>query len=85
MTKNIDDLIETKLFDHYDEGDLNYTDIYDFSYVDPDMNFETNTFESIDQCVEFIQTKFHINHIRFVNEGISQDEYADFIRNEGLS
>ncbi|GGH15034.1 hypothetical protein GCM10011418_16420 [Sphingobacterium alkalisoli] len=83
LMKTKDGRVEMQLIDHYDEGNLEYTDIYDFSYVDPDMGFETINFENLEQCTDFIRKRFHLDEIGFVNSGLCQEEYADLIKEEG--
>jgi hypothetical protein len=83
LLRKADGHIEMQLIDHYDEGNLEYTDIYDFSYVDPDMSFETINFGNLEQCKDFIRKRFHLDEIGFVNAGLCQEEYADLIKEEG--
>lgn len=82
LTKE-NDKIKVERIDHYDEGSLDFIDLYAFSYVDPNMEFETNNFNNINETVEFIRTKFNITEVKFLNAGIIQDEYADLIKSEG--
>jgi hypothetical protein len=77
--------IEVTYIEVYDEGNLEFLDLYSFSFVDPDMNFEKFNFENIDSAIEFIRDKFKLNEIKFVNAGIIQDEYADLLKSEGRS
>jgi hypothetical protein len=83
LTKNTDNKIQVKLYDHFDEGDLNWLDIYDFSYVDEDEEFEVMQFDNIETTIEGIKTRFQINEVKFVNSGIIQDEYSDLLKSEG--
>lgn len=83
LTKNTDNKIQVTLYDHYDEGDLNWLDIYDFSYVDIDEEFEVMQFDNIENTIEGIKTRFQLNEVKFVNQGVSQDEYSDLLKSEG--
>lgn len=69
-------------YDVYDEGDLDFLDIYSFSYVDPDMDFEKHRFKEISEAVEFIKTKYNLTDVNIVNEGVSQKEYKDLLLRE---
>jgi len=84
--KNIaSDKIQLSTIEHYDEGSLDWLDIYDFSYVDPDGNHNKIEFDNIEEAIDFIQVKFQLKEIKFVNEGIIQDEYKDLLISEGQS
>ena len=75
--------LELTYYELYDEGSLEYLDLYSFSFVDPDMNFETYNFENIDLVIEFIRDRYKINDIKFVNAGLIQDEYRELLKSEG--
>ena len=69
-------------YDVYDEGDVEFIDIYSFSYVDPDMDFEEYSFDDLDEAVAFIKTRFNLNEINIVNAGVVQEEYRDLLIRE---
>jgi hypothetical protein len=76
--------IRIQVFDHYDEGNLECTDIYAFPYVDPDLDFETYYMNSLEEVIEFVQLRFQQRTVNFVNWGKSQHEYEDLLLTEGL-
>lgn len=82
-TKDTD--IELTYYEVYDEGNLEFLDLYSFSSVDPDMDFETYRFDHIDRVIEFIHERFKVTEIKFVNAGIIQNEYEDLLISEGRS
>jgi len=83
LSKTKEDKINVTYIEHYDEGSLEFLDLYAFSYVDPDMNCEANHFDSTEIAIKYIQERFQLNKIHFVNEGIIQDEYAELLKSEG--
>ncbi len=83
INKALDDKIEVTIYDHYDEGNLEWLDVYSFSYVDSDEDFEILQFDNIAELIETIQLRFHLSEIKFVNQGIIQDEYKDLLELEG--
>ena len=60
LIKNADDKIQVTLIEHYDEGNLNFLDIYDFSYVDSDAEFLTMKFDNVEKAIEGIKTRFQL-------------------------
>ena len=83
LTKTKNNKIQLTIFEHYDEGNLNWLDIYDFSYIDPDEEFETIEFDDIENAIEEIKARFQLNEVKFVNQGVIQDEYKDLLKLEG--
>ena len=83
VSKTDNNNLKVVIIDSYDEGNSEFTDIYEFSFVNPDMDFETHNFEDIDKTIDFIKAKFKLNEIKFINEGICQDEYVELLNSEG--
>ena len=76
---------EINHYELFDEGGLEFVDLYSFSSFDPDMGFETHTFDSIDLVIEFIHDISKLNEIKFLNAGLIQDEYKKLLISEGRS
>jgi len=73
------------LFMAFDEGDFNFLDVYEFSPFDPDLPYgEITTFESKEAALKFSVDKYKAQSNHFVGQGVIQDIYADFLKNEGL-
>jgi hypothetical protein len=85
LSKTKEQKIEVTYIEHYDEGNLEFLDLYSFSYVDPDMDFETNHFDNTEKAIKYIKERFRLGKINFVNAGIIQDEYAELLKAEGHS
>ena len=83
LTKTKNTKIQLTIFEHYDEGNLNWLDIYDFSYIDPDEEFETIEFDDVENAIEEIKARFQLDEVKFVNQGVIQDEYRDLLNLEG--
>lgn len=66
----------------YDEGDGDTLDFYDFSSVDPDELYEEQFFESLDDVYDYISKEFNILPNRFLNQGMCQDEYSNYLKNK---
>lgn len=76
--------IKVRVCDHYDEGSLECIDIYAFSYVEPDLDFEIYYMNNLEEIIEFIQLRFQQQTVNFVNWGKSQHEYEDMLLTESL-
>jgi hypothetical protein len=82
ILKTKDNLYRLHIIEQFDEGDLNYTDVYSFSFVDPDMEFPTHFFDNFQILEQFISESFGLVEIKFVNSGIIQSEYEDLLKSE---
>ncbi|UFH52192.1 hypothetical protein [Spirosoma sp. KNUC1025] len=69
----------------FDEGGLDYLDIYSFSEVEEKDTYQVLELDSIEDAVEFIKTQYSLVEVRFVNQGVSQEEYKDLLQSEGVS
>ena len=74
--------LQVTYYEHYDEGSLDILDLYSFSFVDPDMNFENYTFQNIDLVTEYIRNRYKLNEVKFVNVGVIQNEYEELLKSE---
>jgi len=68
-------IIELNTYSVFDEGDIDHLDLYSFSSVNPDEEFETTEFETLESALTFIKDKYQLADLRFVNQGMIQDEY----------
>jgi hypothetical protein len=75
--------IKVKVFDHYDEGNQESTDVYIFPSVDPDLD-ESYYMRNLEEVIDFIQIRFQQHSVNFVNRGKCQHEYEDMLLTEGL-
>jgi hypothetical protein len=75
--------IKVQVFDHYDEGNQESTDVYIFPYVNPDLD-EAYYMRNLEDVIDFIQIRFQQQNINFVNRGKCQHEYEDMLLAEGL-
>lgn len=75
--------IQISIIEHYDEGCLDWVDIYGFSYVRPYEECERIEFSNTEKAIEFIQMRFQLKEIKFMNQGIIQEEYKDLLTLEG--
>ncbi|MBF9252620.1 hypothetical protein I2I11_04895 [Pontibacter sp. 172403-2] len=83
LEKSNENHVLLNIYEVFDEGNLDYVDIYDFSYVDPDLEFETTEFSDFAGTIQFIKERFKLNEINFLTKGGIQDEYKKLILAEG--
>ncbi len=76
------DAVSVTLLQVFDEGSLEYLDLYSFSYVDPDMDFETYTFPDFSSAKKYIKEKFELQEFTFLPQGGSQAEYERLLLKE---
>ncbi|TFF35043.1 hypothetical protein [Mucilaginibacter psychrotolerans] len=67
----------------FDEGDEQFADIYEFSPIDPDEPEVLNNFASADEAILFVKDAYAASLDKFVNAGLIQDEYRNFIMKKG--
>jgi hypothetical protein len=76
-----DGLVEVWVYDVEDVGDEEYLDLYDFPYLEPDgPDSPLATFNDAIAAVQFASSSLSANPDRWVNFGIGQSEYLDYIR-----
>jgi hypothetical protein len=79
VKKNRDGTYSVSRYEAFDEGHLDYLDLYAFSFVDPDSPCEESAgLPSINAAMKVAEEKFGADRRKYVNEGVIQDEYADF-------
>ncbi|WP_299991880.1 hypothetical protein [uncultured Pontibacter sp.] len=83
LQKTKDNLVEVTCYEVYDEGNLEWLDLYAFSFVDPDMEFESNQFETVEEAIRFIKGKYRLTEPKFLTRGAIQTEYENLLIAEG--
>lgn len=64
----------------FDEGSLEFIDIYEFSTLDPDEPFGvTNTFSSVDKALDFAKKEYNASLDKYVTGGMIQEEYLHYL------
>jgi hypothetical protein len=76
-------LYEVTYYEVYDEGSLEWLDLYAFSFVDPDMEFEINRFENVEDAIGFIKKRYTSTEPKFLKIGGIQNEYEKLLISEG--
>lgn len=75
---------ELHLYETADLGSKDYTDLYEFGPLDPELEqYEPNevlTFSSFEECLKTLETRWPGAPSRLTNEFVVQDEYADYLR-----
>jgi hypothetical protein len=75
--------VSIQLYESADLGDEDFTDVYEFGPLDPELEFEeaAETIEapSFSVFVSILHERFPGASSRMVNPQLVQDEYADFI------
>ena len=73
--------IEVWVYDVEDIGSEEYLDLYDFPYLEPDgPDGPVATFPGPQTAVKYASTSLATDHARWVNPGVAQSEYLDYIR-----
>lgn len=75
---------ELRLYETADLGSEDYTDVYEFGPLDPELEQEeadeVRAFSSFEECVKTLETRWPGALSRLTNESMVQDEYADYLR-----
>ena len=75
--------IHLSIFESADIGSDEFLDLYAFGPLDPELEKdepdEKLVFENFGKFLSEIEARFPTSTSRLVNDGIIQDEYADFI------
>lgn len=83
--KNREQSYELCYYQCLDQGDAEHLDIYAFSPADPDEDPEVHTFSSMEAMATYLQARFLVAEMKFVNEGMIQDEYRVMLLDERSS
>lgn len=67
-------------FEVFDEGNVEFLDVYEFSAVDPDEPYgKIDTFSNYDEALSFSFDVYNCKNDKFVNAGLIQQEYKQYI------
>ena len=82
IDRNRDSTYTTRYMECFDDGNENFTDIYEFSSVHPDEPEVLNTFDAIEEALEFVTTTYGAQPGKFVTAGMIQEEYRDYLNSD---
>jgi len=75
--------VRLAIFETADFGSEDHLDLYEFGPLNPTLELdepdEEKMFDNFRLLVDEVEAMFPSSTARFVNEGIIQDEYSDFI------
>ena len=75
------DLVEVWVYDVEDQGSEEWLDLYDFNELEKgEADLPAAAFEDADAAIAHAQEALSANPSRWVNLGIAQSEYLDYIR-----
>lgn len=70
-------------FESFDEGNIDFVDIYEFSTLDPDVPFGiSNTFSTIEEAINFSIKEYNAALDKFVSAGMIQEEYIIYLNSK---
>jgi hypothetical protein len=78
--EKLKDQYATQYTECFDDGDYDFVDIYDFSPLHPDEPLKVDTFELIEDALNFVVESYKADLQRFVSAGIIQEEYKDYLK-----
>lgn len=81
IDKTKDRLYIVQYIECFDDGGYDFTDIYEFSPINPDEPLKMNSFESIQDALDFAVKSYHADLHRFVSAGMIQEEYKSYLIN----
>jgi hypothetical protein len=65
----------------FDDGSSEFTDIYEFSLLDPDEpEGIINTFITTDEALNFAESKYNASISKYVSSGMIQEDYKEYLR-----
>ena len=86
VKKDRDGTFSASRYEAFDEGNFDCLDLYAFSYVDPDNPCEESSgLPTADAAMKAAEDQFGADKHKYVNVGVIQDEYADFLRASGAA
>jgi hypothetical protein len=81
--------VRVAVFETADQGSPTFLDLYEFAPLDPALALgeatKELTFDDLSSCLVALAASFPGIPLRFVNEGVIQDEYADFLARKSQS
>ena len=74
-------LVEVWVYDVEDQGNEEWLDLYDFNELEKsEADLPAATFEDVVAAIAYAHEALSANPSRWVNHGIAQSEYLDYIR-----
>lgn len=67
-------------FEVFDEGNEDFLDVYEFSYLDPDVPCIIDYFDNYKQALTHCIEHYHCQENKFVNAGMIQEEYSNYLK-----
>ena len=78
-------VVVERLYETADLGGPEFLDLYGFGPLDPDLGQdeadEVATYANLDDCLASMSQRWPGSDERLTNEGVVQDEYADYLAN----
>ena len=75
--------VAVSVFESADAGSEEFIDVYEFGPVDPTLELDEATeqmqFPDLAACLNVLAKRFPESTSRLVNQGLIQDEYADYV------
>jgi hypothetical protein len=79
----VGDEVQLRVFHTADKGNAAFLDLYEFDPLDSSLSpgdaDEVSAFPTLEACAAAVQVRWPERGLRFVNEGVLQDEYRDYI------
>jgi hypothetical protein len=76
--------LDLRVYESADVGSEDFLDLYEFGPLDPaldqDEANEVHSFLTFGECVRMVEDRWPGAALKLVNEGIVQDEYAEYLR-----
>jgi len=67
-------------FECFDEGNEDFTDVYEFSMLDTDEPFGLlKEFDSVNEALTFSIDTYQASFVKFVSGGMIQDDYLGYL------
>ncbi|RZA00250.1 MAG: hypothetical protein EOP47_14525 [Sphingobacteriaceae bacterium] len=80
IDKEKDSTYSVSYIECFDDGDNSFTDIYEFSPLDPDEEYVIKIFGSAQEALEYAIISYSASIDKFVSAGMIQEEYKDYLR-----
>jgi hypothetical protein len=76
-----DEQFTLTLYEVFDDGSDDYLDVYSFEQVSPGEDPVRHSFATLDEALAFAHASYSAPQDHYVDQGVIQDEYADYLRN----
>ncbi len=84
IEKERDGTFSVAFIECFDEGNEGFTDVYEFSLLDPDEpEGVLRTFDTFDEAIDFSVAEYGAKSDNFVSQGMIQDEYLAYLKGIG--